>query len=432
MRQALDLLTGYSVRWRTRGGLLRGSMVIVGLTFTATRYVGITRPAAFATAAITLAIWVAIWLVGSGRIRVPRTNLVVVFAVDVDVEAERNFQRIFGTLRRELRGLSLRAPIILRRIAPDLVADVQAAHRYIENFEVDQVVWGRALSGKAEGQKINKFDLLWTQRIKADLNIEAARQDVRTLLMGRKWRITDLDELNDLEIVAEDFVEVCLGIVGIALFVEDRTDDAIEVLSRVVNGLEHHARQHPSTERRPQIIRYRQLLNGARMNLAIDAHANGDNTRVVELLEPVLAAAPDNINALMTMARARYYLGDIRRAIHYTEQIRAANPEHPSVPVNLAFFNILEHNYEEVVRWYDQLLQMGEQAASVIPSVSAFLEERYQESPNEHAFLYGMAVVNGFFDDALMRDDLEAFLERTESHPEYEPLRERADHLLRR
>jgi hypothetical protein len=66
----------------------------------------------------------------------------------------------------------------------------------------------------------------------------------------------------------------------------------------------------------------------------------------------------------------------------------------------------------------------------MIPSVSEFLEERYDEEPHEHGFLYGLAIVNGLLDRSVMLADLKAFLDHTEGRSEYGPMHARAGQLI--
>ncbi len=432
-RQLIELLIGYAVRWRTRGGFLRIAVVLIAGTAVVARSVPVSIIVTVYACAVVVVLWVVIWAIGSGRIPIPRTGTTVVFAVDVDVEAERNFRRIFAMLKTEIDSLELTQPIRLRRIASDLVDSKRAAAEYSKNFVVDQVVWGTALAGKIHNEKIQSFDIRYHHRVSEELGLDIKRvmADVKTLAYGRTWNIREVEELIDVRVVAEDFLELSLGIIGIMLFVTDQLEDAAVVFARVVVGLERHAGLNPTAERHRQIDRFRELLSDVRITLAVQAHDRDNHEQAIALLRAVLAKAPNDLNALTLMARCYYYLDNRARAIAYTEQIRNIDPQNPVALSNLAFFALLQKDYERAGQWYDEFMASDDENADyVASSASEFLEERFDENPTEYGYLYALAILNDRTDSSLMCSDLAGFVRATEGDAAYEPLRTRAKALL--
>ena len=88
------------------------------------------------------------WYFLSGRYVFPSPNKkTVVLCFIVDPEVQRNQKRIVRAVQTRLNDLGLTKMVKLREIAPDIVANREAAHAYRERTGVDVVVWGRSLYG---------------------------------------------------------------------------------------------------------------------------------------------------------------------------------------------------------------------------------------------------------------------------------------------
>lgn len=428
-----ETLAGYALRWRTRGGYFRVLLVLLAASYQARALLPLNLPQ-LAVLDIALAfVWAVAWTILSGRLPIARGNTnSVVFAVDVEPDAERNYRRAFQTLKRVAESLPLSERLRVRRIAPDIVQSQPAAERYITNFGVAQVVWGRGLTGHIAEKASEKYELFYTQRTSPNANIEAIAQDVALLFAGRRWTVSELNSLVDVEVLAEDFIEASLAMIGILYVIEDRYRDAAVVFSRVVAGLEAHSGNRAKEIYEAQLSRFRDILHSLETTVALRAHAAGDDATAVNILNRLIPLYPENLNLHLTLARCHFYGGNLDGAIASTREVEKRDPGSPAVYANLAFFAILQKNYKRAAAYYEKLLKSRRDKAAVLPSVSEFLEERYAETPTEHAYLYGMAIVNGAVDSEVLREDLLTFLEVTSAEQQtYAALRVSATALLK-
>ena len=421
----LETLSGYAFRWRTRAGLLS-----VGVTLlVATSQVFKVGTVAFASGAIAVSLtWLVIWSIGSGQLWIPRAGKTIVLSIKVDVEAERNFNRIIESLKSAIRSLPLAQPLQLQRIGFDQIRDDRTADRYLENDGVAQVIWGHALAGKANNEQIQKFELHWHQQTRANVNVNAIVSDVALLSQGRSWTIAEVNELVDVSVIAEDFLEMSLAIIGIMLLLDGNIRDGAVVFARVVRGLQQHHGQNPT--RTQQIKRFDDILQTTQLAVAADAHSRGDHAVAIAILVPLLTRFPNDIDLRLNLARAYFCAGDRKAAVRSTNEIAEIDKSHPAVFANRAFFCILEKKYKRAGEWYRKLIGSGREKRGVLTSVSAFLEDRYNEEPEEHAYLYGLAIVNGIVDPSVLADDLSRFMDLTQGMSAYEPLRQSAKKLL--
>jgi tetratricopeptide (TPR) repeat protein len=163
---------------------------------------------------------------------------------------------------------------------------------------------------------------------------------------------------------------------------------------------------------------------------AFASHEAGDHETTVGLLSELLPEYPTNIDIRLTIARAFFYLGEIKAAVQQTNDILRIDRSNPAAFTNQAFFSIMRKKYDDAGKWYARLRASRRALTVPLETVTKFLEERYEESPDEHAYLFGIAIVNGLDDPAAMRVDLDEFLEKSNSRAEYAPLRKRAVELL--
>jgi len=428
LTKLLQNLGGYAIRWRTRGGFFRITATLCLGTWELQRLQEL--PAKFLLVAEpTVAIgWLFCWLIGSGRFLIPRRGKTIVFAIDLEVEAERNFGRIFQSLRAALSDLELAQPLTLKRIGPDIVRDTKDANSYVKNHAVSQVIWGRALAGKANNEQIQKLEVYWLWRLPGDKNVdpEAVLADLKLLERGKKWTIEEVNELVDIEIVAEDFLEMSLAILAILSLIDGKLDDAAVLFRRVVSGLQTH-----SGSDRSKIDRFQSILDTAEFSIAARAHETGEHAKAVRILERLLPRYPADFDYRTTLARAYFLAGDTDAAKRCTAELAKLDPGSPVVYVNYAFFCILEGKYKTAGNWYEKLSRSRRDKLEVLTSVSEFLEAEYDAAPNEHAYLYGLAIVNGLIDPTVLHSDLRRFLEVTDDRREYLPLRTRALAVLR-
>jgi hypothetical protein len=383
--------------------------------------------------AFVLLLWSVSWYFLSGRYVFPSpSRKTVVLCFSVDAEGQRNQKRVVKAVQVKLNDLNLMKKIKLRVIAPDVIADKAAAHSYREKTGVDLVVWGRSIFGSVDSRNVAQYEVFHTFRITDALRtkLELFIADVGIILLKRRWEISEANELSDIRVLADNLFESCLFIIGLYYYSEEYFNDAAKVLEAILPSLDVKDRKSPTVESQIQAGRVRALLAEIYFIQSRIAHDEGDYPTSISLLERIQPIVPNKIPVLIMLARTTYLSGDIFRAQRFTESIRRVDKKHPAVCINNAFFGILQKNYERTRFWYDILLK-HKAMQDVDPfSVITFLDEEYGKHPSEHAFLYALGIVNGYFDPSTRKGNLQRFLRLTKNRNEYEVLRRRAMELL--
>jgi hypothetical protein len=161
LAKVLQNFAGYAVRWRTRGGVFRIGSVLLLTAWQLHALLKLPTIWLAGVEPLVAGVWLVSWLVASGRVPIPRSGKTIVFAIDLEVEVERNFGRIFQSLVTIIADLPLSQPLRLKRVDPAIIRTKGRAEWYLKNFHITEVIWGRALAGKADNRQIQKFEVHW-------------------------------------------------------------------------------------------------------------------------------------------------------------------------------------------------------------------------------------------------------------------------------
>ncbi len=426
----IDKLYPYFIQWKTKKGYFSQLILICLACF----YFNLFNSVLFILIAGTVVLlWTVTWWILSGRL-LARTlsKKTVVLCFDVDMEARKNYERVVSEMRVKLKDLDISKKVRIIDIGSDIITDRIKAHRYRELCNVDIVVWGKTFYGNLENQRVSKYQVHHTFSISETLkqNLEMFLADLGIILLRRKWLISELNELVDVSVVSDNFFETCLLIIGIYYYDERNFLDSIKIFEAILLTLNMKQKADQSPEYVLQISRISALLTGLYYIQASIEHEAGNHRVAINFLSKIPQHVPNKIFIFMMLARAYYLLGDFHNAQKYTNEIKSINKKHPAVPINHAFFGIIQKNYDRTRFWYDQLLKLNNFTDVDIFSVITFLDEEYRKNPSEHAFLYALGIVNGFVDPITRKNNLQRFLRLTKNRTEYGVLRKRSQELL--
>jgi tetratricopeptide (TPR) repeat protein len=417
-------------QWKTRKGYCIISLVSLVLVFYSKIVFfvwGLVSYGCF------ILLWTILWYFLSGRYIFPSQNKkTVVLCFNVDAEVQKNQKRIFQALQQRLDDLNLTKKIRLREIAPDIIKNKSQAYKYREKTFVDLVVWGQSIFGTIDSRKTAQYKVYHTCKITDALQpkVQQFIADVGLILLKRKWEISETNELYDIRILAENIFETCLFIIGIYFYSENYFADAAKVFETILPSLDAKGNQTQLEECKLQAGRVRLFLVEIYIIQARIAHDNKKYPEAISIFEKILPIVPNKITVWIMLATSYYFNGDLPSAQQYTDYIREIDKEHPAVCFNNAFFAILQKNYEQTKYWYDILVRMKE-IRDVDPFyVITFLDEEYKKNPSEHAYQYGLAIVNGSMDVSIRRRELNRFIRLVKNRPEYDVLTKRAKELL--
>jgi tetratricopeptide (TPR) repeat protein len=419
-------------KWKTRKGLYVVIILILLLATHITYQEKIIYPLILAVVAILL--WILLWVfVGRRVVLNTGRKKIIVFSFNVEPEAKKQYDRVIEKIRNTLINLNLERKIKLMIAAEDLISNIKEAHRYREKNNLDLVVWGSTFYGRINEKKAIQFTVNHTFRVTESLSkkLNLFLADIVLMLQKRKWTIYEVNDLVEYKIVADDFFETCLFIIGLYYFDKQDYKDAIKIFESILP-----ISKNKSIDRESAKIEY--IAQTGRINaLLVDLYFLQS---IVEQENPIMALSylekippklQNNISILMNLAKSYYLIGDLNKAEDCTRKIKKIDRKHPAVAANLSFFGVRQKNYERAKFWYDELLKRKDLVNIDPMTLLEFLEEEYKKNPSEHAFLYGMAIINHFVDNKLVFRDLRKFLRLTKDKNEYEVLRKRAKELVK-
>lgn len=370
----------------------------------------------------------------SGRILLPTKKKTVVICFKVDWEGVKNYKRVLDKLSVTIARIGLQDQIRIKVIAHDLITCEADAHKYRDAKDVNLIIWGNTDYGNRNNEKLLIFEVHHTiyisPKLKNKLNLFLS--DLALILLKKDWAIKEINELDEYKIVANNFLETILFILGIYFYDDIQIESAIKFFEYLLPILEEKESKNNIIEYQIQSGRVRSLLIELYFLQARTLHDEEKNHETLHYLKKIPEYIPHPLPVYMLLARTYYLCGDEKNAQVYTEKMRQIDKRHPAVCLNYAFFGIKQKNYDRTKFWYDEFIKLKDIKDVDIATVITFLDEEYQKSPTEHAYLYGLGIVNKFFDNTYYKKDLQKFIKLTKNRPEYIILNKRAKELVKK
>jgi len=430
----LEKIWGFITHWKSKKGFMIVSLVMP-LSFGLFSLQFSYSPLYFALSVICFYLfWIPFWFVKSGRSILPsQYKKTIVFCFDVDSEGQRIFNKVLRRIRCHIEDLNLEKKVRLINISSDIIISQPKAHKYREKNKVDLIVWGNMDYGSLDSQKVLQFDVRHTITITPSLNhnLNLFLVDVGLILAKKDWTIREVNELKEFKVVADNLFEIALFIIGIYFYDENSIVNATKIFESILPFFVEKEKNMITIVHSVQAGRIRALLSELYFLQAIGLHNDGRIEESIKYLEKIPEHVPNRIPVLMMLARTNYLIGDVVSAKRYTDDIRKIDRRHPAVCLNLAFFGILQRNYDRVKFWYDELIKhkMLKDIDNLNPVIT-FLDDEYNKNPNEHAYLYALGIVNGYIDPLKRKSELKRFIRRVKNLREYQVLLKRAKELI--
>jgi hypothetical protein len=173
----------------------------------------------------------AIWYWKRALPRFRKHELGIIFAPNFPQELEGEVQRLLAHLIQELKSKSFGNQFSIRALPPNrIITSPQEATAIIRKCGGAVAVWGlidsqRGADGTRTGFSKISFTVLHPPII-ADPNYH---RRILTPLAGRKWHVDERNQIVDRRLIAENIAIVVRNLLGMALLVSRRFDDAVKV-----------------------------------------------------------------------------------------------------------------------------------------------------------------------------------------------------------
>lgn len=125
-----------------------------------------------------------------------------------------------------------------------------------------------------------------------------------------------------------------------------------------------------------------------------------------ERLEKIIKKHPQKFNQYINMARLSYELGDIEKAINYTEKAKLIKPKSLEIYLNLGFFSILNNNQIEFCKNYNLLFKYRRTHLLNWVEILEFqLRQQKIVKDREEFFNFSISFIDYVFIDSSKKDE---------------------------
>lgn len=273
---------------------------------------------------------------------------------------------------------------------------IKEAEDFRNKKGVDLIIWG-GFSGdglKKGGEAINKIDLKFTYGYKDDEQRRIGvmiNADINSkLAIKNYWEIIDKNSLNDIEVISKNLFDISGYILGLTIKLSGRIGVALKIFESLYQNLKLRGDVF-----KEQITPH--LLNC----YTIFITDYGFNKRRFDLGENIcnkfLIIMPDNLFALSNLAVFQYRLGKEADAETSVEKLLKLFPGQSITEVDVAFFRIIQKNYKNAYKHYQNLIQF-QRVNFNAQEVVEFLFSQY-EFKKDPVLLYGAGIVSFYFGD---------------------------------
>jgi tetratricopeptide (TPR) repeat protein len=139
---------------------------------------------------------------------------------------------------------------------------------------------------------------------------------------------------------------------------------------------------------------------------------------------------PNHFGTIVGLALATHETGDQLRASQLVEELERRFPNEAITHVDIAYFRILQRNYNDALRHYMVFASMHPDPG-IIAQVIDFLSQRIKENPSELGFLFGRGYMEYLTENEIYKTDLRVFLKKA-SDRDYYRMKSKASRLLTR
>ncbi len=294
----------------------------------------------------------------------------------------------------------------------------EEVHNYIIKNNISLMIWGNFSTDnlKIKDKIINDINLKFTFRTPADSkNIfgKIILTDVfkSTSISETNWSIWEDNSYYDINNISNNLIDISLYILALSLKAFLKIKESNALLERI-----YEKNNQPNSILKDSIKNH--LINN--YNILIDLlHfkiIKLSNVEVIHILQKTISLNPKDIIALNNLALFYFLEGNIEKSRACVKEAYIIDINYPTSLVNLAFFSLLDGDYNEANKLYQRLTKYDETKIAFNPlDVIDFLSQRYKETKNP-AFLFGSGFMSYYYGDKrIVKKDLSDFLKKADS-----------------
>ncbi len=336
-------------------------------------------------------------------------------ALSLDFKEGLNSGNYFNEIKKKLEQIIDENKINKFIILKDF-SDVKKFHNTTEAEQfrtkknIDLIIWG-GFSGdsiKKDGQTITDVTLNFTyghpdnkQRVigsalHAEFNTKFAKKNY--------WKIIENNSYEDLKIITNNVFDISMYILATVLLLYGKVGKSINLLESLYTSL-NNRKDKFAEDIVPRLCDAYQII-------IIELAIKRKNYNLgKEICEKILKIKSDDFFALSNLTTFQYWTGEFEKSEKNIDLLLKVYPKNPLTELNVAYTRLMQKNYSNAYKHYQNLLQFNITQLNFNPSsVLEFLGYEY-EKRKEPAILYASGIISANFGDKdLAKKDLELFL----------------------
>ncbi|MCX7010433.1 MAG: hypothetical protein NTY53_24860 [Kiritimatiellaeota bacterium] len=356
-------------------------------------------------------------------------NIEILFAPSADPEASDLVYKIYEKFRFDISARKMGSIVKCRHLPENIhVRDNQDAHVLLVRTGARLVVYGLVGRGKLQGDQIEGFrSISFTVRhrnLAPQEHIPIAK-DLAAALASRTFCAREANSFIEQDVVIGNISEVSRFFIALAVTLDGRIDDAIQLLNPLLNEVEAKAQAKANN---PHLILFLEAIKSC-LTVALQTKF----TRVYEacLVDHITEREYDEqarqCDAILTRllqlnrrtasfflgsAIIRFHFGDIdgaKAAVEHAKRLSSFDNAAPHL--SMAFLHLWKNQYRQAFMQYMRAGKCKNQDMQTITSVLLFLNTMLRLYPDRQELRFAIGFVNDrFFDQQVALGDYQSFL----------------------
>lgn len=302
------------------------------------------------------------------------------------------------------------------------------AEKFRNKKNIDLIIWGDfSCQGlKEKGELVSEIDFNFTcghPKDKSGKLGEMILLDIGSKFAQKEYcKIFEDDSLSDIKIISNNIFDLSMYIVGLTLKICIKLEASINIFEKLLARLQNRKDTLAS-----HVIFH--LKNCYSLIVLNSMGMKKQFNKGKEFCEKIIALDGKNLFAICNLATLQYKTGQTEEAEKKVELMLELYPRHSLTEINVAFIRILQRNYNNAFKHYENLVRMGKIDFEPF-EVIEFLDNEYKNS-KEPALLYASGILFYYWGEKeLGKDDLRLFIKKS-NDMHYKKMRRKARRLIK-
>lgn len=358
-------------------------------------------------------------------------NFNIAFSLDFEegLNSGQYFRQIKNNFQKILNDTGLAESIKIFDFSDiNRFATKEEAEKFRNRKDIDLIIWGDFTRDglREESKPVSEVKLNFTY---GHPNDKSGKLGAMILLdieskfaLKRYWKIFEDNSLNDVDIISNNLFDLATYIVALTLKIYGRIGKSITLFENLLKRL--LARNDNFSQ---HVVFH--LVNCYYLVIVNEGVIGKNFERGKDFCEKLINLDKNNLFAIANLAMFQYKTGQKEDAEENVELMLELYPKNSLTEIDVAFMRILQGNYSNAFKHYENLVRMKNIEFNPFEVVE-FLYDQYKIS-KEPALLYGSGILSFYWGDKKIgMKDLKLFYQKS-NETKYKKMRIKARKLIR-